>query len=85
MYSQAKETSYIGLPTTNNIRLYKDTAIDGYLATGNATINGDLAVPCKFTYTGDVSYTKPEIDDRFDLKINASLGNIFLYAITSTW
>ena len=76
VYLQIKGTSYTGLPTTNNIIMYKYTIIDGYLTTGNTTINGDLTVTGNFTYTGDYSYTKSEIDDRLDLEVNTSLGHI---------
>ena len=58
---KVKGFSYIGLSTTNNITLYKDTTIDGALPTGNTTINGDLTVTCNLTYNGDSrsdSYTK---------------------------
>ena len=39
MYLEVECVSYIGLSTTHNITLYKNTAIDGILATGNTTIN----------------------------------------------
>ena len=77
MYLKTKGTSYIGLSTTNYIRTYKDTPIDGTLTTGDTTINEDLIITGNFTYTGDGSYTKSEIDDRLDLKVNTSLGQIY--------
>ena len=43
-YLKIKGLSYIGLPATNNITLYKDTNIDGIPTTGNTTINGDLTL-----------------------------------------
>ena len=61
MYLNLKGVSYIGLSTTNNITLYKDTTIYGNLTTGNTTINGDLTVTGNLTYNGDSSsdsYTK---------------------------
>ena len=64
IYLKVKGFSYIGLPTTNNIILYKDTTIDGIVTTGNTTINGDLTVTGNLTYNGDSSndsYTKTEI------------------------
>ena len=35
MYLKVKGFSYTGLPTTNNITIYKDTTIDGFLTTEN--------------------------------------------------
>ena len=79
MYLKIKGTSYIGLPTTNNIAMYKYTSIDGDLTTGNTTIICDLTVTGNFTYTGDSSYTKSEMYDRLDLNMNTSLGHIYIY------
>ena len=79
MYLKVKGFSYIGLSTTNNITLYKNTAIYGVLTTGNTTINGDLTVTGNLTYNGDSSsdsYTKTEIDDKLFLKVNQSYGEI---------
>ena len=64
MYLKVKGCPYIGLSTTNNITLYKDTTIDGILTTGNTTINGDLTVTGHLTYNGDSSsdsYTNKHI------------------------
>ena len=53
---KSKRFSHIGLPTSNNITIYKDTTIDG-----NTTINGDLTGNGKLAYTCDDSYTNSEI------------------------
>ena len=77
MYLNENVFSYIGLSTTNNITLYKDTTIDGILTTGNTTIHGDLTVTSNLTYNGDSSsdsYTKTKIDDKLFLKVNQSDG-----------
>ena len=49
MYFKVKGFSYIGLPTTNNITLYKDASIYGILTTGNTTINEYLTVTRNLT------------------------------------
>ena len=41
------------------------------------TINCDLTITGNVTYTGDGSYTKSEIDDRLDLKLNTPLCQIY--------
>ena len=79
MYLKIKGFSYIGLPTTNNITLYKDTTIGGVLTTGNTTINGDLTITYNLIYNGGSSsdsYTKVEIDDKLFLKVNQSYGEM---------
>ena len=42
-----------------------------------------------FTYTGDGSYIKSEIEDRLDSNVNTSLGHIYIYIyiyeIKNTW
>ena len=74
MYLNVKGFPYIRLPTTNNITIYRDTALDGILTTGNTTINCDLTVNGKLAFTGDDSYIDSEIDDFLDLKISTA-GN----------
>ena len=55
MLLNVKGFSYIGLSTTNNITLYKDTTIDGILTIGNTTINVDLTITYNLTPDGDSS------------------------------
>ena len=55
MFLNVKGFSYIGLSTTNNITLYKDTTIDGILTIGNTTINVDLTITYNLTPDGDSS------------------------------
>ena len=77
MHLKVKGFSYIGLSTTNNNTLYKDTTIDGILTTGNTTVNEDLTITGNLTYNGDSSsdsYTKTEIDYKLFLKVNQSDG-----------
>ena len=79
LYLKVKGFSYIGLPTTNNIALYKDTTIDGSLTAGNTTINGDLTVTGNLTYNGGSSsgsYTKTEIYGKLFFKVNQSYGEV---------
>ena len=79
MCLNTKGTSYIGSPTTNNITMYEDTSTNGNLTTGNTTTSGDLTIVVNFAYTGDGSYTESGIDDRFNLKMNTSVGHINIY------
>ena len=62
VYLNVKGFPYIGLSTTNNITMYKDTTIDG-----NTTTYGDSTGSCNLAYTGDDSYTNSEIDGFLDL------------------
>ena len=74
MYLEAKGFPHIGLPTTNKHTKYKDTTIDGILATGSTTINGDVTADCNLAHTGDDSYTNSEIDDILNFILNTT-GN----------
>ena len=94
MCLKVKGVSYIGLSTTNNITLYKDTTIDGILTTGHTTINGDVTVTGNLTYNGDSScgmldaqrltLNKPSNDSETPLTIINNNHNWEVIALEST-